>query len=57
MFLYALLIQFFSLEFNIHQLILTDLAANIGESKEDAHTQERSHEKEGKKISLSLRNS
>ncbi|TCD70919.1 phosphatidylinositol-4- kinase [Steccherinum ochraceum] len=28
------------LEFNIHQLILTDLAANIGESKEDAHTSE-----------------
>ena len=40
MFLYALLIQSSSLEFNIHQLILTDLAANIGESKEDAHTQE-----------------
>ena len=30
----------FSLEFNIHQLILSDLATNIGESKEDANTPE-----------------
>lgn len=28
------------MEFNIHQLILADLATNIGESKEDAHTPE-----------------
>ena len=27
--------RFYSLELNIHQLILTDLAANIGDSKDE----------------------